>query len=72
MGQSGTEPQSATSLHPSHVTRFSVDASSFDYVCVNCDETDQVPGGWGKLAEPCTKPVGQGGITLESWEASQK
>jgi hypothetical protein len=41
--------------HPSHVTRFS-DASSFDEICVNCGATDQVPGGWGRLAYPCPNP----------------
>ena len=40
--------------HPSHVTRFS-DASSYDEICINCGATDQVPGGWGKLAYPCPK-----------------
>ncbi len=50
----------------SHVTRLS-DASTFDEVCINCGATDQVPGGWGKLAELCSKPVGKGGITLEEW-----
>lgn len=41
--------------HPSHVTRFSFDASTWDEMCVNCHATDQVPGGWGKLAEPCPR-----------------
>lgn len=41
-------------LHPSHVTRFS-DSSMYDERCVNCGATDQVPGGWGRLAEPCPK-----------------
>ena len=41
-------------LHPSHVTRIS-DASSFDEICTLCGATDQVPGGWGKLAHPCPK-----------------
>lgn len=40
-------------MHPSHRTRFAFDASTYDEVCVLCGETDQVPGGWGKLAEPC-------------------
>ncbi len=53
--------------HPSHVTRIS-DASTYDEVCVNCDATDQVPGGWGDLAKPCPKPIGQGGVTLEEWQ----
>jgi hypothetical protein len=40
--------------HPSHVTRGS-DSSMYDEVCVNCGARDQVPGGWGELAKPCTK-----------------
>lgn len=40
--------------HPSHVTRVSIDASSFDEICVFCGHTDRL-GGWGKLAEPCPK-----------------
>lgn len=39
--------------HPSHETRFSFDASSWDEKCVFCGATDQVPGGWGALADPC-------------------
>jgi len=39
--------------HPSHVTRVSMDASTFDEICINCGCTDIVPGGWGKLADPC-------------------
>lgn len=54
-------------LHPSHVTRISMDASTYDEICINCGRTDEVPGGWGKLAEPCPKPVGSGGITYEEW-----
>ena len=42
-----------TGPHPSHVLRFSMDASSYDEICVNCGATDQVPGGWGQLAFPC-------------------
>lgn len=42
------------SKHPSHVTRIS-DASTFDEVCTLCGATDVVPGGWGRLAEPCPK-----------------
>lgn len=42
--------------HPSHVTRISMDASSYDEICVNCGAHDEVPGGWGKLAEPCPNP----------------
>lgn len=45
---------SDTKLHPSHTIRSS-DASTFDVVCTNCGEHDEVPGGWGKLAKPCTK-----------------
>lgn len=59
------------SLHPSHVTRMS-DASTFDEICVNCGATDQAPGGWGELAKPCPKPVGQGGITIEEWYAKDR
>ncbi len=40
-------------MHPTHVTRFSWDASTYDVVCVNCGNTDKTPGGWGLLAEPC-------------------
>ena len=39
--------------HPSHKTRFSFGASTFDEICELCGATDHVPGGWGKLAEPC-------------------
>jgi hypothetical protein len=38
--------------HGSHELRGS-DASTFDYICVHCGHTDRVPGGWGKLVEPC-------------------
>lgn len=41
-------------LHPSHKTRIG-DASSWDEICVKCGHTDIAGGGWGKLAEPCTK-----------------
>lgn len=41
-------------LHPSHVTRMSIDASSFDEICTLCGATDNVPGGWGALKYPCT------------------
>jgi hypothetical protein len=40
-------------LHPSHRTRFSFDASTFDEICKLCGATDMVPGGWGNLAKPC-------------------
>jgi len=59
-------------VHPSHVTRMSLDASTFDEICINCGNTDQVPGGWGKLADPCPKPVGKGGKTLEQYRAAEK
>lgn len=49
---------------PSHVTRFAFDASTYDEVCVNCGTTD---GHGGKLREPCPKPVGQGGMTIEEF-----
>lgn len=38
--------------HPSHRTRFSFDASSYDEICMDCGFTDEI-GGWGKLALPC-------------------
>ena len=41
--------------HPSHNTRFSFDASTYDEVCVNCGATDIAGGGWGRLAKPCPK-----------------
>ena len=40
--------------HFSHKTRGS-DSSLYDEVCIYCGATDKVPGGWGKLAEPCPK-----------------
>lgn len=42
-------------VHPSHKTRTS-DASTYDEICVNCGATDQVPGGYGSLAYPCSNP----------------
>jgi hypothetical protein len=42
--------------HPSHQTRFS-DASTFDEICEICGAHDEVPGGWGKLADPCPGPL---------------
>lgn len=42
-------------LHPSHVTRISFDASTYDEICVNCGATDEI-GGWGQLAYPCSNP----------------
>lgn len=53
--------------HPSHVTRFSWDASTYDEVCVNCGATDMVPGGWGELANPCSLPPEKGGMTWEQY-----
>ena len=43
------------SKHPSHKTRFSFDASSYDEICELCGATDQVLGGWAELALPCSK-----------------
>lgn len=52
--------------HPSHVLRFSMDASSYDEICINCGATDEVPGGWGKLAEPCPNvPLSSTPVPLE-------
>ena len=42
-------------LHPSHVTRISMSASSYDEVCVNCGARDTL-GSWGDLAYPCPNP----------------
>ncbi len=58
--------------HPSHVTRVSLDASSFDEICINCGATDIVPGGWGELGRVCPTPPGAGGITLEEWNRKEK
>lgn len=44
--------------HPTHDLRSS-DASTFDFVCKNCNQTDSVPGGWGKLTEPCPSMKGE-------------
>lgn len=41
--------------HPTHVTRISLDASSYDEICVNCGAHDEAIGGWGRLALPCPK-----------------
>ncbi len=59
-------------LHPSHVTRISMDASSYDEICINCGATDEVPGGWGKLVLPCPKPVGEGGMTIEEYYEKER
>ncbi len=58
-------------LHPSHVTRISMDASSYDEICVNCGATDHPTGGWGRLALRCPKPVGEGGITIEEYHKKE-
>lgn len=60
------------SLHPSHVTRVSLDASSYDEICINCGATDIPGGGWGELGRPCPKPVGSGGITIEEWNIREQ
>jgi hypothetical protein len=60
--------------HHSHVTRYS-DASTYDEICVNCGATDQVPGGWGKLVEPCTfKGPNSSGrkLTENQWQFSMR
>ena len=44
--------------HPSHKTRPAMGASSYDEKCIYCGATDQVPGGWGELAKPCSNPNG--------------
>lgn len=50
----------AITKHPSHETRFS-DSSLYDEKCIHCGATDEVPGGWGRLAYPC--PVDRKGDT---------
>lgn len=40
-------------LHPSHDTRISFDASSYDEICTKCRATDILNGGWGNLRFPC-------------------
>lgn len=42
-------------IHESHTTRSS-DSTLYDAKCTKCGATDVAGGGWGKLAEPCTKP----------------
>lgn len=46
----------ANRKHPSHKTRISFDASSYDEICVRCGATDRI-GSWGRLAEPCSNPA---------------
>lgn len=41
-------------LHPSHRTRISLDASSYDEICELCGAHDEAIGGWGALAYPCS------------------
>ena len=40
-------------IHPTHRTRFSWDASTYDEICELCGATDQVPGGFGQLKFAC-------------------
>lgn len=56
--------------HPSHVTRFSFDASTYDEVCVRCGATDKVPGGWGDLANPCSNSPPQAQVDGKPVESS--
>jgi hypothetical protein len=39
--------------HPTHKTRVSIDASSYDEICDICGCTDIAGGGWGLLRQPC-------------------
>lgn len=55
-GVSTAEEEAGDRCHPSHVTRISMDASSYDEICVNCGATDHI-GGWGALAKPCPRAV---------------
>lgn len=45
----------ANSPHPSHLLRSSWDASTYDFICEICGNHDMVPGGWGKLVDPCPR-----------------
>ena len=72
MSSMATSKAKSKGRHPSHVTRISMHASSFDEICINCSRTDEVLGGWGKLADPCPKPVGKGGITLQTYEKRRR
>jgi len=51
--------------HPSHVTRISIDASTYDEICINCGATDIAGGGWGVLAKPCPKVPPKNNTTKE-------
>lgn len=51
-----TETREMSGPHPTHRTRISMDASSYDEICDKCGATDITGGGWGKLAEPCPVP----------------
>lgn len=55
MDNPSTQMTAERGPHPSHHLRLS-DASTFDYICMNCSRTDRVPGGWGELLLPCPKP----------------
>ena len=39
--------------HESHKAVRSSDASTFDFICDDCGQHDQVPGGWAGLSRPC-------------------
>lgn len=57
-GAYGTAPTPpASGPHPSHTTRISMDASSYDEICTKCSATDIAGGGWGRLAQPCPVAV---------------
>jgi hypothetical protein len=58
--------------HPSHKTRISMDASTYDEICVLCNATDEVPGGWGQLAYPCPKAENANKITEVKLTKEQK
>ncbi len=40
-------------LHPSHRTRISMGASSYDEICTLCGARDVAGGGWGSLKFEC-------------------
>lgn len=45
--------------HPSHKTRISLDASSYDEICILCGATDVAGYGWGTLKYPCRGKHGE-------------
>jgi len=59
-------------IHPSHKTRTAFDASTYDIFCEQCGCTDQVPGGLGKLVDPCPAAETRKGHTKITIECEMK